>query len=132
MKADTTHDPKKELLAALKGAQDKITVFGVDLLLAIYQRPERTASGLYLSDRVRGEDIYQGKVGLILKVGPLVHAKNKGLYEWFGSEARFPRVGDWGVVRVGDTYPFDLNGVPCRMVEAKLLRAVIPQPDLLW
>ena len=123
-------DPAKEILEKLASAQDAFQVTGVDLLLAIYQRPKTTKGGIHLTDTAIGEDLYQGKVGLILKVGPLVNERNKDLSLWFGG--RLPQIGDWAVVRVGDTYAFNLNGVPCRLVEAKQIRGVIAQPDKVW
>ena len=61
--------PVKEATAALVGDLEGVEVFGNQVLVAIYQRPNKTASGIYLSDGVRAEDQYQGKVGLVLKLG---------------------------------------------------------------
>lgn len=137
MKMAHKDDPAKEILTELAGAHEGFHVTGVDILMAIYRRPEKTAGGVYLGDNARGEDLYQGKVGLILKVGPRVNDRNKDLHDWFGG--RIPQVGDWAVVRVGDTYAFDLSSglaasakVPCRLVEAKQLRGLIDQPDKVW
>lgn len=134
MKMNHTTEPSKEILDKLAGAHKDFQVTGVDILIAIYRRPEKTASGIILTDTQQGEDLYQGKVGLILKVGPLVHDKNKDLYEWFGGKV--PTPGSWAVVRVGDTYAFDLQGakdkVPCRLVEAKQLRGLVGNPDAIW
>lgn len=130
MKMAQEKPPQDEILENLKGAQDTFQITGVDILLAIYQRPEKTAGGIILTDTAKGEDLYQGKVGLVLKVGPLINEANKDLFLWFGG--RLPRVGDWAVVRVGDTYAFNLNGVPCRLVEAKQIRGMILEPDSVW
>lgn len=130
MKMAQTNPPHEEILENLKGAQDNFQITGVDLLLAIYQRPEKTAGGIILTDIAKGEDLYQGKVGLILKVGPLVNDQNKDLFLWFGG--KLPKVGDWAVVRVGDTYAFNLNNTPCRLVEAKQIRGTVSEPDLVW
>ena len=137
MKMDHKTDPAKEIHEKLKGAHEGFRVSGVDVLMAIYQRPERSAGGIILTDNVKGEDLYQGKVGLVLKVGPLVNDRNKDLYNWFGG--KLPKAGDWAVVRVGDTYAFDLaagktssDKVPCRLIEAKQIRGLISAPDLVW
>jgi hypothetical protein len=130
MKMTHSADPDKEILTELSGAQEDFSVTGVDVLMAIYRRPEKTAGGIILTDNVQGEDLYQGKVGLILKVGPLVNSRNQELDRWFGG--KLPKVGDWIVVRVGDTYAFNLNKVPCRLVEAKQIRGAIVHPDQVW
>ena len=137
MKMNHTGDPAKEIHTKLGGAHNDYRVCGVDVLLAIYQRPEKSAGGIILTDNVKGEDLYQGKVGLVLKVGPLVNDKNKDLYQWFGG--KLPKEGDWVVVRVGDTYAFDMTSgssvrdkVPCRTVEARQIRGIASHPDLVW
>lgn len=126
---------QKEILEALSGSHETYQVSGVDILMAIYQRPEKSAGGVILSDNFRGEDLYQGKVGLILKVGPLVTDKNPELFKWFGGH--IPKVSDWAVVRVGDTFAFDIisptnKKVPCRLVEAKQLRGIVAKPESIW
>lgn len=128
-----THDipAAKAIMDALGGAHDGYDVFGADVLVAVYTRPEKTKGGIILTDNVKGEDRYQGKIGLVLKTGPLV---NSDLNPWFNGA--LPKAGDWVVLRVGDTYTFDLHGpkdkVPCRTVEAKQLRGRVTAPDTIW
>lgn len=130
------HDtpPNTEILNNLGDAYAGIDVFGADILLAVYTRPEKTAGGIILTDKTQGEDLYQGKVGYVLKVGPLVNDRNKELDVWF--KGALPKPGDWVLVRVGDTYAFDLQGpkekVRCRLVEAKQLRGRVTAPDTIW
>lgn len=130
MKMNHTIDPTEEIMTGLKGVHESFDVFGADILTAIYRRPEKTEGGIILTDNVKGEDLYQGKVGLILKVGPLIHERNKDLDLWF--QGHLPKPGDWVIVRVGDTYAFNINKVPCRLVEAKQLRGRVTHPDLVW
>ena len=61
-------DPRQTLLDKV-GELSGVEVFGGDILVAIYKRPEKTKSGLILVDSTRGEDVHQGKVGLVLKIG---------------------------------------------------------------
>lgn len=130
MKMEHNKPPAEEIHDHLAGAHDGFQVNGVDILIAIYQRPLKTKGGIIITETAQGEDLYQGKVGLILKVGPLVNDTNKDLFLWFGG--KLPKVGDWAVVRVGDTYAFNMNNVPCRLVEAKQLRGLVAQPDSVW
>ncbi len=131
MKADTTHDPKKELLTALKGAHEKINVFGVDLLLAIYQRPEKTASGIYLSDRVRGEDIYQGKAGLIIKMGPMAFKDDDTTTPPIAWPVK-PDIGDWVLFRVSDGWPVIVGEQHCRIINERGIRMILNRPDVVF
>ncbi len=128
-----THDipAAQAIMDTLGGAHEGFDVFGADLLIAVYTRPEKTKGGIILTQNAQGEDHWQGKVGLVLKVGPLV---NESLDEWF--YGALPKPGDWVVVRVGDTYAFDIHGpkdkVRCRLVEAKQLRGRVTAPDTVW
>lgn len=128
MKMEHLDDPAEEIFDALKGAHEGFSPVGSDILMAIYQRPEKTKGGIILTDKTKGEDIYQGKIGLVLKVGPLV-AEDK-ITDWFGGKP--PKPGDWIVIRVGDTFVFELGGVLCRTLEAKQIRGVIAEPDTVW
>lgn len=130
MKMQTETDPKAVLLAKLNGLHENYRVVGSDILLAIYERPEKTAGGIIIPEEstTRKEDRYQGKVGLILQIGPLVESKD--LDNWFSGA--FPKVGDWVTFRVGDTYSFEMNKVLCRLIEAKQLRGFVSEPDLIW
>jgi hypothetical protein len=130
------NDPRAAIVAQAEPHLHEVEVFGVDVLIAIYQRPEKTAGGIYTTDKTRGEDLYQGKVGLVLKIGPAVTPENDNLVEWFGGRHKLPQVGDWVLIRVGDTYTFDFvlpgGKLPCRAVEAKLIRGRVAHPDLAW
>ena len=67
-------DPREQLIEEAAPFIGDIEPMGRQVLLAAYRRPEKTAGGVYLADGVntaRAEDVYQGKVQLILKVGPL-------------------------------------------------------------
>ena len=48
---------------------DGIDVLFNQVLIAVYERPKVTASGIHLPDQSTDEDRYQGKVGLVLKRG---------------------------------------------------------------
>lgn len=119
-------DPKVTISEALGDAVDGITLYGADILVGTYTRPEKTASGIILADSTRGEDEFQGKIGLILKVGPLA----------FKDEAFFgkapPAVGDWVMFRVAEAFPFKLGKAPCRQLEDKFVRGKVSHPDLVW
>ena len=54
-------DPKHEILDRV-GDLSGVEVFGGDVLVAIYKRPEKTRSGIILADTTRDEDRFQGKV----------------------------------------------------------------------
>ncbi len=81
---------KKEILEAI-GDISKIEIFGQQLLIIPYVRPKVTASGIHIPDTSAKEDVWQGKVGLIVKVGPT--AFKEGQEGQYGG--RFPEIGEW-------------------------------------
>lgn len=121
-------DPKDVLLDELKDYLDLVQPVGAGVMVAVYQRPEKTVGNILLPDKYRGEDVYQGKVGLVLAMGPIAFSEDAS--HRFGE--RIPQVGDWIVYSVGETFSFELGKVRCRMVEDVSVRAIVQQPDIIY
>ena len=127
MKMDHADDPKEVLLKEL-GNVDDIEVFNNQILVAIYMRPEKTKSGIILSDKTRDEDRYQGKVGLIIKKGPMAFIDPD--QKWFVDAD--VNVGEWVYFRVTDGWSINVHGVSCRMLEDTDVRGTTKYPDAVW
>jgi co-chaperonin GroES (HSP10) len=122
-------DPKQKIVDDI--GQDLINdthVHGDQILLGVYERPEKLASGLFLSDKTKDEDRHQGKVGLVIKVGDTAFSY-RGQYKWTGKAAQ---VGDWVVIRASDGWALELGGKLCRMVDCAEIRLTVPEPDVVW
>lgn len=120
-------DPKQLILDEVGALVADIDVMGAQVLVGVYRRPEKTAGGIHLPGSVRDEDNWQGKVGLVLKLGPLAFL-NDDSHRWDYP----PEVGDWVLFRVGDTFPWILNKRHCRFVEDVLVKAILRgSPDLV-
>jgi len=117
-------DPKKVILETV-GSLDDIEIFGDMVLLAIYIRPEKTKGGIYRPDSNKDEDIWQGKVGLVLKWGPdaFVDPESGNLYDQVAQE------GDWCVFKVGDAWNLQIKDIPCRLVRDTNIRMKIKDPE---
>jgi co-chaperonin GroES (HSP10) len=120
-------DPKKDLLAAL-GDTSGVDVFNNAVLVAIYVRPNRTKSGIILTDNYTSEDRIQGKVGLVVKKGPRAFVDERG--EWF-VDANINE-GDWVIFRPSDGWAINVNGVACRLIDDTAIRGTVDQPDRVW
>lgn len=120
-------DPAAELKEKL-GDISEVEIFNNQLLVAVYVRPTRTASGLYLTDKTTEEDLYQGKVGLVVKAGPSAFQDDSG--KWFKDVA--VAVGDWVVFRPSDGWAINVNGVVCRLIDDINVRGRIDKPDRVW
>lgn len=105
-----------------------IEIFHNQVLVAIYIRPEKTKSGLYLSSQTRDEDKYQGKVGLIIKKGADAFVDDSG--KWFKGVNL--DVGDWIYFRPSDGWQITVHGQLCRILDDTDIRGRIPTPDTVW
>ena len=60
------------------GSLEGYTLFGNQVLLGVYERPQKTKSGIFISDQTRNEDRHQGKAGLVLLKGPTAFISDAG------------------------------------------------------
>lgn len=123
------NDPAQELLDKV-GDLSGIEIFNNQILVAVYIRPEKTKSGIYLGDNTRDEDRYQGKIGLLIKKGPDAF-KPDG--KWFTEDQSF-EVGDWLMFRPSDTWQVTIGKekVLCRMMDDIAVRGKVSGPDVAW
>jgi co-chaperonin GroES (HSP10) len=119
-------DPKNKLLEDL-GDLSEIELFHNQVLLAVYIRPQKTRSGLYLTDKHTDEDRFQSKVGLLVKSGPQAFEQDGN---WF-SGVDF-KDHDWLVFRPSDGWSITVNGVLCRIFDDINIRGRVPHPDAVW
>ena len=127
MKMNHVIDPKKEIINAI-GDLKGIKLFNMQVLVGIYIRPQKTASGIFLTDKTVDEDRYQGKVGLVLKTGPMAFIDEKE--EWF--KKGDIKVGDWAVFRPSDGWAITINGYLCRILDDRVIKGTVDKPDMAW
>lgn len=120
-------DPR-EIIFQKVGDLSCIQVTHNNILLAVYERPAQTQSGIHLPDRYREEDTFQGKAALILAVGPSAFKDSAG---WNFSAVPM-EVGDWVAIRPSDGWNITVNKVLCRMIPDTGIRAKISGPDVVW
>lgn len=124
---DHSVDPKETLLNEV-GDISNVEVFNNQLLVAVYIRPQKTKSGIILTDKTTDEDRFQSKVGLVLKKGPMAFDDNSG--EWFnGIDVN---EGDWIVFRPIDGWSITVNNVLCRMIDDMNIKGRVDHPDRVW
>jgi len=137
---DVFVDPKEDLLKRL-GDLSRVEIAQNEVLLATYMRPKRTASGFYLPDQNLKEDQYQGKTGLVVKIGAACRfvRTDEKTGVTYGIEIK---LHDWVVVRTSDTWPIEINAqegafdynafVKCRLVYDDQIRMRVPYPGMVW
>lgn len=128
----TAHDIAADRIRAAKVDLTKVRVTMNSILILPHKLPEKTTGGIYLADRTKDEDRWQGKVGLVLKIGPTAFhddAVNK-----FGGDSVKP--GDWVLTRATDGYEIQLggrsDGIVCKLVSDTHIRAVVDDPDMVF
>jgi co-chaperonin GroES (HSP10) len=127
MKMTHAVDPKVDIFESVGDIKD-FEMFNNQLLVAIYVRPQRTASGIFLTDNTVDEDKFQGKVGLVVKLGPDAFEDETG--KWF-KDVKI-NIGDWVVFRPSDGWAISVNGKSCRILDDVAVRGRIQAPDMVW
>lgn len=127
MKMEHVNDPREEILKQI-GDISGVEIFNNQILCAVYVRPEKTKGGIILTDNVRGEDRFQGKVGLLIGMGPAAFQDESG--QWFNNSSF--KLHDWLVFRPSDGWSVTVNGVLCRMMSDTQVKARISSPDEVW
>ena len=147
---DDYEEAKEQIRKAL-GDISAIEVFGSQVLVAAYVRPNKTTTGLYLSVKMQTEDIWQGKAVLVLKLGPSAYDGDDSYLRAIFGDRNPLAPGDWVFVRAADGHPmsligdggervmakdhrggevpiFDWDGWPCRVVPAESIIGRINKP----
>ena len=119
-------DPKDAILQEI-GDLSQVELFHNQVLLAVYIRPEKTKSGLILTDSHRDEDRYQSKVGLLVKRGPMAFEQDGNWFQGLRFEDH-----DWLVFRPSDGWSITVNGVLCRIFDDINIKGRVPHPDAVW
>ncbi len=120
-------DPKAAIIKAagdLSGARVTTDL----VLVGTYIRNEKTAGGIIRPSEVLKEDEYQGKVGLVLKAGPLAY----GDWEDEADRGQNARLHTWVVYAIKDGWPVQINGTPCRFVPYDKIRMVTDNPTMVF
>lgn len=128
------HDPAAALINALPKAAWDYEVFHNKVLVATYVPPEVTKGGIVIPVKSMAESRFQGKVGLVLKVGPLAFKDDK--VNQFGGVT--VKEGDWIVFRYSDAVELffvDDNGrtaTSCRLIDDSAIFGRTPDPALIY
>ena len=116
-----------QLIKEAVGDISQLEITGVQVLVGTYIRPETTKGGIILTPKLRDEDLYQGKCGLVLKIADGAFVD--------GPDAKFNgfkvKVGDWVFYRVADGFALSVHGHHCRIVEDVHVRGRVPHPDMI-
>lgn len=120
-------DPKKDILKIV-GDISGVNVKWNMILVATYIRPSKTAGGIIRPEMNVAEDEWQGKVGLVLKLGPMAYQDDEETQ--FNGES--VSVGEWAVYKVGDAWSVNINGYPCRIIRDSSIKMTVSDPGIVF
>ena len=103
------YDEAKQQIHQSLGSIADIEVFGRQVLVAVYIRPNKSGM-IYQTVKAQAEDIYQGKAALILKCGPGAFKGEQSYLNTMFGHMPPPEPGDWVFVRPSDGFAISLCG----------------------
>lgn len=103
------------------GDLSKTRVFGTNLLIGNYIRPEKSSGGIIRPPENVKEDELQGNVGLVLKVG-------EGFENGDGDEL----LHKWVMFGYNDGLRYNYRDVSCRTIDIGRIRQLIPDPNMVF
>lgn len=98
------------------------------VLLGLYVRPEKTKSGIIITDTTRGEERFQGKAAVVLALGPSAFVDDDN-FRFLGQKLE---IGDWCVLHVTDGRALSINSAECRLIRDQDISMKIPSPDQVY
>lgn len=113
-----------------------VEIFHSQVLVAKFMRTKHSAN-IIVAEASAKEDRYQGKCGLVLKVGPGAFVDTPETGTFFHGVKVKP--GDWVHYRYSDGADFnirpngnDANKIECRLLEDADVKGRLTRPDLIW
>lgn len=123
-------DPKaqaKEFIKATKKVLDNVQLMRNRVVVGTFVRPGKIGT-IILPDRMRDEDRFQGKAGVVLALGPSAfHFAEDPM------PSEIPKIGDWVFYRPAETSEICIGeGAPCRMLYDDVVVGILKDPRLIW
>lgn len=123
----TPEEFRDHVLKTTADALKDIDVLFNQVLIAIYIRPQKIGS-IWRPDSNVEEDVWQGKTGLVLKVGPNAF-EDDGEYNFYGQTVS---EGEWIAFKVGDAWALEVAGLSCRLIRDSSIRLKVKDPGVVF
>lgn len=125
---DDGEEEKKTIMESFHGALDHVDLFKAQVLVVIFQREKLGRNSKILTaEKTKKEDVYQGRVGLVVKIGPLAFTDSTDVQ--FGGKRVDP--GDWCFYIPANGTRLMVNGVECRIIEDVHVDGKVIDPYIL-
>lgn len=123
-----TFEAQADLMRQMVGDLSKVEVMGNRVLVGIYIEPAKRGN-LFLAKDTLKESVYQGVVGLVLKLGKQAFKDDPDNKVFFHGQSA--KEGDWIAFRAGDAKRTQIRGIDCRMVEDTLVDLIVGDPNCI-
>jgi hypothetical protein len=132
---DEEQDTKDFIFEKLGDLEDIEFLFN-EVLVAKYIR-EEVGAGLIAAPETKQADVWEGVIGLVLKVGPRAFVDDEdGRTQFHGKKVE---VGDWALFRNSDGWDKDIamlgsrtNFVKCRIIQDAHIRGRVKYPARIY
>ncbi|HXJ24815.1 MAG TPA: hypothetical protein VNH17_03905 [Streptosporangiaceae bacterium] len=122
-------ESERQRLLEMVGDLSGVTVQMNRILIAVWERPQRTGGGIIRPTTNFQEDRHQGVAGLVLAYGPTAYVSDDQVQFADGDK---PPLHSWIVFRKGDGFRLPIRAAQCVVLEGeKGIKAVIPRPDIV-
>ena len=109
-------------------SEQRNILHGTDVLMATYVEPETTPGGIIRPPSNINETRFQGKIGLVLKLGPTAF-KYDGQYEF---EGEAPKVGDYVMFHASAPRELSIMGTSCKLIDSSQIKMTVADPTHIW
>ena len=122
--------PSREApIAALGTIKNTVQVLHAQVLVCTYVQPEKTQGGIIIPDSSKDEDRFQGKIGLVIAMGPGAF-KDDNIAKFHGKTLE--PLKSWVMFRASDGMEHFINQVPCRLFEDRDIKMIVSEPQMFW
>jgi len=122
-------DPAAVIWQDVREDLPKVTPMNQQVLVANYVRPAtHTVGGVEIAEEAVDEDRYQGKIGMVLKKGPMAFV-SEGAIQFHGQDVE---PGDWVVYRASEGLKGMIGNREVRFIADVHIRPKIAQPDAVF
>lgn len=125
-------DPAEVIMARVRDVLDKFpAIFGSRILIALSPSASKSKGGIIFTDKAKDEGRFQGKAGLVLKLGVEAFKYNPRFptLDWEGPKAE---VGDWVHFFNSDSREIGIGGIACRYIWDSDLLGIITDPEAVF
>jgi co-chaperonin GroES (HSP10) len=119
-------DPRKIVFDAIGDGLDNFpTLYRNEVLVVTAPTMTKSRGGIIFADKTKGEERFQGKIGLVIKLGEIAFNDP----DLWPDEHTRPDVGDWVLYRNADTTECAINGVSCRFISDGYVKGRVLTPN---